>query len=201
MKERLNHLEKNSNKEIMNKHLKSTSKFISLVLRHKPEEIGLQLDENGWADVHELLDKMKATSPGISFGVLKEIVETNDKKRFAFNEDETKIRANQGHSIDVDLELEPVTPPDVLYHGTAEKNVAAIMQTGLHKMRRLHLHLSDNIATALNVGQRHGKPILLVVDARRMHNDGLLFYLSENKVWLTEDIDPQYLSEYKESKQ
>ena len=177
----------------MEKKLTNTSKFISLVLRHKPDEIGLQLDANGWADVNELLDKTNAKGVKIDLDILNEIVETNEKKRFSFNEDFTKIRANQGHSIEVDVELRKAEPPAILYHGTAKKNEEAILKGGLNKMSRLHVHMSDNIETALMVGKRHGQPIVFIVDAAQMYVDGLGFFISENKVWLTEYVPAKYL--------
>jgi putative RNA 2'-phosphotransferase len=177
----------------MEKKLINTSKFISLVLRHKPGEIGLQLDANGWADVNELLDKTNANGIKIDLDILKQIVETNEKKRFSFNEDFSKIRANQGHSVEVGVELRKMEPPAVLYHGTAVKNEQEILKGGLHKMSRLHVHLSDNIETALMVGRRHGQPIVFVVDAGQMHADGMEFFISENKVWLTEHVPAKYL--------
>ncbi|HLP19405.1 MAG TPA: RNA 2'-phosphotransferase [Chitinophagales bacterium] len=178
----------------MDKKLKGASKFISLVLRHKPEEIGLQLDDNGWADVNELITKLNAKGGNLNFETLKEIVATNEKKRFSFNEDYSKIRANQGHSIEVDVELKVVTPPNVLYHGTAERFVESIMATGLQKMSRLHVHLSANYDTAVNVGSRHGKPVVLKVDAKQMSEDGIAFYLSENGVWLVSRVDAKFLT-------
>jgi putative RNA 2'-phosphotransferase len=177
----------------MDKQLKGTSKFISLVLRHKPEEIGLALDENGWADIVQLIEGLGKRGHKISFETLKEIVDTNEKKRFSFNEDHTKIRANQGHTVEVDVELKAVTPPSVLYHGTAAKSVDSILQTGLSKMQRLHVHLSADLETAIKVGQRHGKPVVLSVDAGAMHNDGIKFYLSENSVWLVEEVPVRYI--------
>jgi putative RNA 2'-phosphotransferase len=180
----------------MNKTLMHTSKFISLVLRHKPEEIGLQLDENGWADVNELIEKMNRKGGKLDREKLNEIVATNEKKRFAFNEDHTKIRASQGHSIEVDVQLPVAIPPDVLFHGTAEKNVEAILAEGLVRRNRLHVHLSDKPDTATQVGQRHGKPVLLLVNAKAMHNEGLSFYLSANGVWLADEVPAQYLSKY-----
>ncbi len=179
----------------MSKELKSISKFMSLVLRHKPEEIGLQLDVNGWADVDELIEKMnEKASQSITKELIEEVVESNEKKRFVFNEDHTRIRANQGHSIEVDLQLTPTTPPAILYHGTAKKHLASIMATGLNKASRHHVHLSANIDTAKQVGQRHGKPVVLLIDAQRMFTDGLSFYVSENNVWLTEEVNIMYLS-------
>lgn len=179
----------------MSKELKSISKFMSLVLRHKPEEIGLQLDANGWANVDELIKKMnaKAHQP-VTKAIIEEVVATNEKKRFVFNEDHTLIRANQGHSIEVDLQLAPATPPAILYHGTGEKNVESILATGLNKGSRHHVHLSANKETALQVGQRHGKPVLFVVDAKAMLEDGIVFYCSENGVWLVDEVNVKYLS-------
>lgn len=179
--------------ENMSKQLTNTSKFISLVLRHKPEEIGLILDENGWADVTELIQKTNAKGIKLDDETLQQIVDTNDKKRFSFSQDKTKIRANQGHSIEVDVELKQIQPPDVLYHGTAERFLDDIMQKGLNKMSRLHVHLTANQATAINVGQRYGKPVLLTIQAAAMHTDGHKFYLSENQVWLVEHVPVKYL--------
>lgn len=178
----------------MDKQLKGTSKFISLVLRHKPEEIGLALDENGWANVTELIERMGKRGHKFDFTTLKEIVDTNEKKRFSFNEDFTKIRANQGHTIEVDVELKATTPPAVLYHGTAAKSVDSIMQSGLNKMQRLHVHLSADYETAVKVGQRHGKPVVLTVDATAMQAEGHTFYLSENNVWLVAEVPVKYLT-------
>lgn len=169
------------------------SKFLSLVLRHKPETIGLMLDENGWADVSELLEKFNASGTTLTFDELKVIVDENSKKRFAFNDDFTKIRANQGHSIEVDLKLQSKTPPAILYHGTALKNLDSIKEKGLLKGERQHVHLSDNIATATQVGSRHGKPIVLEIDTAAMLADGHVFYLSENKVWLTDFVPAKYI--------
>lgn len=170
---------------------KENSKFLSLVLRHKPEKIGIKLDENGWADVSELLSKMKN---GITMEILEEIVVTNDKQRFAFNEDKTKIRANQGHSINVDLELKVLVPPNMLYHGTAERFIKSIMETGLDKRNRTHVHLSQNYDTAISVGSRYGKPVILKIDTKKMSEDGYIFYLSENNVWLTDSVPVKYIT-------
>jgi putative RNA 2'-phosphotransferase len=169
------------------------SKFISLVLRHNPGAIGLLLDENGWADTSALIDKMNGAGKQITPALLDRIVSTNAKKRFAFNEDKTQIRANQGHSINIDLQLTPVEPPSILYHGTAERFLASILQTGLEKRNRQWVHLSRDVPTALEVGRRHGKPVVLIVDASTMYKEGLLFYLSANGVWLTESVPPKYL--------
>ena len=172
----------------MRKELKKKSKFLSLVLRHKPETIDLKLDENGWADVQELLDKTRLDPEE-----LKEIVETNDKKRFTFNDDESKIRASQGHSIDVDLQLEPKDPLPVLYHGTATKNIDSILRDGLKKANRQHVLLSADQETAIKVGQRHGKPIILTINAKLMAQDGYKFFLSKNGVWLTDSVPVDYI--------
>ena len=175
-------------------HKKKTSKFLSYVLRHHPELINLNLDENGWANVDELITKSKRDPhEGISFEELNEIVETNDKKRFIFNEDKTRIRANQGHSIDIDLALIPRQPPEFLYHGTAQSNIDSILEKGIEKTNRQHVHLSEDKETATNVGMRHGKPIILTINTEKMFNDGIEFYLSENNVWLTDFVDIQYI--------
>ncbi|MBQ0152603.1 MAG: RNA 2'-phosphotransferase [Chryseobacterium sp.] len=168
---------------------KKVSKFLSLILRHQPETIQLKLDEQGWANVEEL--RSKSSKKGIYFTLkeLDEVVETNDKKRFIFNEDKTKIRANQGHSIDIDLALKPQQPPDYLYHGTADVNVASILEKGIEKRNRQHVHLSQDKETATKVGMRHGKPIILTIRTGKMHEEGTLFYLFENGVWLTDFVD------------
>lgn len=176
------------------KQLKITSKFLSLTLRHNPEKIGLQLDENGWADIATLLSKAAQHHHQISMELLKEIVVTNDKKRFVFSEDGTKIRANQGHSISVDLQLHAQMPPETLYHGTVAKSIAQIKVEGLQKMSRQHVHLSRDKATATIVGSRRGSAIILSVNAAAMQRDGFEFYLSENGVWLTDHVPPQYIN-------
>ena len=176
--------------------IKQTSKFMSLVLRHKPEEIGLLLDEHGWANLQELIEKMNAAGASADMEMIKMIVETNDKKRFAFNEDKTMIRANQGHSIDVDVKLKATLPPDILYHGTATRFEEIIMQMGLTKQQRQHVHLSGLKETAVNVGSRHGKPLVFEVNAKGMAEAGFVFYLSENGVWLTDHVPVAYLAKH-----
>jgi putative RNA 2'-phosphotransferase len=173
---------------------KKISKFLSLILRHQPETIGLTLDENGWADVEEL--RVKSAKKRVYFTPeeLDEVVETNNKKRFAFNDDKTKIRASQGHSIVIDLALVAQQPPDFLYHGTAESNISSILDKGIEKRTRQHVHLSADKETAIKVGMRHGKPVILTIRTGKMYNDGLSFYLSANGVWLTDFIGPQYIS-------
>ena len=178
----------------MSDQTKHISKFLSLVLRHKPEEIGITLDSNGWASVPELLARMNAKGFGLTMDLLEEVVSTNNKKRFAFNDDQTLIRASQGHSVEIDLDLKPADPPALLYHGTAQKNGDSIFATGLQKQNRQHVHLSDNTETARNVGARHGKPLVLHVNAAQMQKDGFVFFLSANNVWLTDKVPATYLS-------
>lgn len=173
---------------------KQISKFMSYVLRHHPELIGLNLDENGWANVDELITKSTKDSQGFTFEELDEIVQTNSKKRFAFNEDKTRIRASQGHSIDINLALIPQQPPEFLYHGTAQNNVESILENGIEKRSRQHVHLSIDKETATNVGMRRGRPIILTISTEKMFDDGILFYLSENNVWLTDFVDAKYIS-------
>jgi putative RNA 2'-phosphotransferase len=178
----------------MENQLKHISKLMSLVLRHKPEEIGLQLNEQGWAKVDELINNINTRGFLVNFEIIDKVVQTNDKKRFAFNEDKTMIRASQGHSIAVELNLPETVPPDILYHGTAVKHLDSILQTGLQKQNRQHVHLSATTETAKAVGSRHGKPIVLAVDAKTMQNAGFKFYLSENKVWLTDTVPVHYIT-------
>ena len=175
------------------RHLVKTSKFLSLVLRHKPETIGLSLDANGWADTHELLEKLNGHGQPLTLDQLQHVVATNDKQRFAFSADLTKIRASQGHSLEVDLAYEEREPPDVLYHGTAEKNIAAIRKEGLKKGKRHHVHLSLDVTTAKAVGSRYGKPVVLTIHAKQMMVDCFPFYQATNGVWLTEWVPPQYI--------
>lgn len=172
--------------------LVETSRFISLILRHKPETIGITLDEHGWANVDELIKGVNKTHP-LTMELLEEIVSTDDKKRYSFNEDRTLIRANQGHSISVDVELKETVPPTVLYHGTGEKYVASIDSTGLIPKSRLYVHLSADYETAIKVGSRHGKAVVYTVDTASMIADGYVFYISENGVWLTKTVPVKYL--------
>ena len=174
-----------SNKEI--------SKYISLILRHKPETIGITLDEHGWANVEELISGIKKTHP-LTRETLEEIVSSDEKQRYSFNEDHTLIRANQGHSIPVDVELEEMMPPKYLYHGTGEKYVSSIDEQGLISKSRLYVHLSANPETAINIGSRHGRPVVYRVQAECMAKDGMAFYKSVNGVWLTKNVPIQYLS-------
>lgn len=174
--------------------LTDTSKFISLILRHKPSEIGIELDEHGWANVTELIEGINKRQP-FNMAQLEEIVSTDNKQRYSFNEDKTLIRANQGHSIPVDVELKEVTPPDVLYHGTGEKFVTSINELGLIPKSRLYVHLSKDIQTATSVGRRHGNPVIYSVDCKQMVSDGYKFYLSINGVWLTKEVPINYLKQ------
>jgi putative RNA 2'-phosphotransferase len=168
------------------------SKFIALILRHKPETIGITLDEHGWVNVGELIAGIAAQQP-FTMEMLEEIVKTDNKQRYSFNEDKTLIRANQGHSIPVDVELEEKTPPDILYHGTGLKYTESIDRQGLIPKSRLYVHLSADYDTAVKVGQRHGKPVVYQVKAGKMTADGYKFYLSVNGVWLTKRVLPEYL--------
>lgn len=172
---------------------KKISKFISYVLRHHPEELGIELDENGWAPVDTMIQKMNEREFNISPALLREIVANNDKKRFAFNEDNTMIRASQGHSINIALNLAPANPPAILYHGTGEKNVASILQSGLDKKERQHVHLSADPETATAVGARHGRPRVFTIAAEAMQQQGYIFYCSDNGVWLTESVPAAFL--------
>ena len=171
--------------------LTKTSKFISLILRHKPEEIGITLDEHGWANVDDLIRGVN-----IDMKTLEQIVETDDKQRYSFNAYKTFIRANQGHSIPVDVELDELRPPEFLWHGTGEKYMNSICRDGLIPKSRLYVHLSSDMETAITVGKRHGNVVLLRVDARKMYQDGFKFYLSKNGIWLTKYVPTSYLKRF-----
>ncbi|MNC25497.1 RNA 2'-phosphotransferase [compost metagenome] len=174
---------------------KQTSKFLSLVLRHEPGKIGLNLDGQGWANVDELLQKLHAHGQVLDRGGLQDIVATCSKQRFALSDDGQRIRANQGHSITVDLGLVPVEPPPWLYHGTVSRFVGAIREQGLRPGERQHVHLSLDRETAHQVGARRGAPVILSVHAGRMHADGHVFHRSANGVWLTDHVPPQYIAD------
>lgn len=173
-------------------NLTKIGRYISLILRHKPDVIGITLDKHGWANVDELIKGVNK-SRKLTMEMLEEIVATDDKQRYSFNEDKTKIRANQGHSIDVDVELEEVQPPEYLWHGTGRKYVDSIMKDGLISKSRLYVHLSDNYNTAINVGVRHGEPVVLCIWAGDMYRDGYKFYRSKNGVWLVKHVPVEYL--------
>ena len=173
--------------------LKEISKFISLILRHKPEAIGITLDEHGWANTDELIRGINKTRR-FDMAMLEKIVAEDEKKRYSFNEDKSLIRANQGHSVPIDAELEEKEPPEILYHGTTSRFAASIDKQGLKPQSRLYVHLSADTETARKVGARHGKPIIYAVKSQAMRNAGLIFYLSVNGVWLTKSVPPQYLA-------
>lgn len=168
------------------------SKMLSLVLRHQPGTIGLVLDPHGWADTAELIEKMNRHGYPLTESLLQQVVATNDKQRFSFNGDKTRIRAAQGHSLEVDLQLEAAVPPPFLYHGTGRRAVDSILASGLQKQKRQHVHLSAGLETAVKVGRRHGTPKVFVVRSGDMHREGYTFYLSDNSVWLVEEVPPQY---------
>ena len=177
----------------MKKELVQTSKFLSLILRHKPQLIGLTLAQNGWVEIDVLIDAANRHGRQITRELIDETVFTNDKQRFSYSSDGLMIRANQGHSINVDLALEAVEPPAKLYHGTVDRFLDSIKKSGLQKMQRQHVHLSATIEAATSVGARRGQPIILVVDAKRMHAEGYSFYLSANGVWLTDSVPWAYI--------
>lgn len=173
---------------------KNPDRFLSLILRHKPEEANIELDENGWTDVKYLIKRLDSMGYEIDMEILEEIVETNNKKRFAFNDKKTKIRASQGHSVNVDLQLKPQTPPDELYHGTVGKALSGIFKEGLKKVSRHAVHLSHETETATNVGSRRGSAIILKIDSKQMHLDGIKFYKSANGVWLVDEVPSKYIT-------
>ena len=172
--------------------LTKLSKYLSKILRHKPEIIGITLDEHGWANVEELIDGI-AKDREFNMEILEEIVRTDAKQRYSFNEDRTLIRANQGHSVNVDVELAEEIPPEILFHGTGERFVPSINESGLVPKSRLYVHLSQDEETAFKVGTRHGKPVLYIVKASDMYKDGYKFYLSKNGVWLVDSVPVKYL--------
>lgn len=174
-------------KDYAQEYLERMGKKLSFLLRHDKD---YQFDEHGYREISDLIE-----NHGFTFELLNKIVETNDKKRYEFSEDKTKIRARQGHSINVDVELKECTPPDILYHGTATRFIESIENEGIKKMTRQYVHLSKNKETALNVGKRHGRPCVFIIDAKHMKEDGDRFFLSNNDVWLTEFVDKKYISE------
>jgi len=170
-----------------------TSKFLSLILRHEPERVGLKLGEAGWVGVDELLQAVNRNGVSLTIDQLKHIVATSDKKRFAFSEDGQRIRASQGHSVEVDLQYQPQTPPELLYHGTATRFLDGIRQHGLQRMGRHDVHLSAETKVTLQVGGRHGKPVLLIIHAGDMHRAGQVFRCSTNGVWLVNRVPPDFI--------
>lgn len=178
----------------MNKQLVSTSKFLSLVLRHRPEVVGMQLDAEGWLHIDELIANANARGNRLSLELVHDVVATSDKQRFALSEDGLRIRANQGHSVaDIELNLNPSKPPELLFHGTVDAFIDSIRQQGLRKRSRNHVHLSADEATAVKVAQRRGKPIVLIIESARMDNLGHKFFLSANGVWLTNDVPTEFI--------
>lgn len=176
------------------KHKKVISKYMSLVLRHQPELIGLKPDEAGWVQTEDLLRNMNRAGRRCNREQLEEVVATNDKQRFEFNADKTQIRASQGHSINVELGYEPSEPPDALVHGTPSKFVDLIRASGLKKQSRHHVHLHEDDAVASEVGNRRGRPVLLRIDAKAMFEAGHEFFVTPNKVWLTEHVPPEFIT-------
>lgn len=174
-------------------NLIQTGKYLALLLRHNPGSIGLELDKNGWADIDELIKKSKRP---LTRDIIEEIVQTNNKKRYVISDEGSRIRASQGHSIKVDLEMEEKEPPKYLYHGTATRSVGSILKSGIEKRGRQDVHLSDNEETAISVGKRHGKPFVLRIKAEEMYKKGHKFRLSANKVWLTEKVPPEFIEEF-----
>ena len=175
------------------KRLVKTSKYLSRHLRHDPARLGLTLEPGGWVEVDTLLRACSDRGFALSRAQLEEVVATNDKQRFSFDEAGTRIRANQGHSVEIDLQLAPAAPPAVLFHGTAHQYIDAIMREGLRPMRRHDVHLSADVTTATKVGARHGRPVVLEVAAGRMAGEGFVFRVSANGVWLTPEVPPRYL--------
>lgn len=177
------------------KHDVALGRFLSLVLRHNPAAAYITVDEHGWADVSDLLAGCRRAGRALSMADLERIVRENSKQRYSFNRDHTKIRANQGHSLPVDVELQEVEPPDILYHGTATRFLEGIRVDGITRQSRQYVHLSGDEVTALNVGARHGRPVVIPIDAAAMVRDGYVFYRSENGVWLCHEVPWKYVLE------
>lgn len=177
---------------INKKQQENLSRFLSLILRHKPDVIGITLDKHGWANVKDLINGINKTQY-FTMDMLEKIVKEDNKQRYSFNKGKTLIRANQGHSIQVDVELKEEMPPEFLYHGTGIKYCESIGKEGLISKSRLYVHLSKDIETAINVGNRHGEPIIYKIMAKKMHNAGYKFYKSVNNVWLVDKVPIEYL--------
>lgn len=180
--------------ELMQLNFVQLSKFLSFILRHKPDAIGLVLDPQGWINIDDLIEKSNAAGTQFGRDDLLHVVETSDKKRFSVSPDGLRVRAAQGHSVSVNLGLSPQAPPSALYHGTATRFVESILSEGLKPQDRQHVHLSIDEATAQRVGQRHGKPVILRIEALRMHAKGFKFFLADNGVWLTDQVPPEFLN-------
>lgn len=172
----------------------ATSKFLSLVLRHQPGIIGLQLDKAGWTEIDDLVQKASNAGVQLTYAIVRTIVDSSDKQRFSISSDGLRIRANQGHSIPVELGLQKTEPPEFLFHGTAKRNLVAIRHQGITKGNRQYVHLSADKNTALETGRRHGYAVVLTVHAGRMSIDGFAFYRAENGVWLTEHVPAEYFN-------
>lgn len=181
---------------ISEKEMTQLSKLLSYILRHNPSEAGITLDAQGWAPVGQLLAHLNEKQANVTLDLLKHLVATNSKKRFSFNDDYSMIRASQGHSVEVDLNYSPSVPPDMLYHGTFKEAVKAILEKGLTKMQRHHVHLSKDKETATQVGSRRGKPVILTINAKAMHEKGFLFYVSDNGVWLTDHVPAGFIEPF-----
>ncbi len=177
----------------MKRDLVAVSKFLSYVLRHRPQHIGLVLDAHGWAAIDELIRLAPKAGRRLTRELIEEVVRSNDKQRFSISDDGTRIRASQGHSVSVDLALSPAEPPTILYHGTVLRNISSIKQHGLERRQRHHVHLSSDERTARSVGARHGEPLVLRIRAGAMFHEGYLFYLSDNGVWLTDNVPVRYI--------
>jgi putative RNA 2'-phosphotransferase len=190
-----NFSKRNGRNAMDDQRLVRVSKFLSKHLRHEPERIGLALEAGGWVRVGDLLDACARAGFPIGREELDEVVARNSKQRFSFDASGERIRANQGHSVAVDLQLEPQSPPETLYHGTGERSVPSIMSEGLQKRSRHHVHLSPDAATARAVGSRHGRPVVLEVAAGAMQRAGHTFFRSENGVWLADAVPPEFLKQ------
>lgn len=175
----------------MDQQLKKISKYLSFLLRHKPDSIGLKLDNQGWASIDELIEL--TTDIKLSREIIEIVVETNDKQRFSISDTGTKIKANQGHSITIDLNLAPTEPPAYLHHGTASRFLESILEKGITKQQRHHVHLTESLAVAKAVGSRYGKPVILCIDSQAMVKDGFDFFKTTNNVWLVDEVLPAYL--------
>ena len=169
------------------------SKFLAYILRHNPSAVGISLDERGWADVDELIKGINATGRSIDRDLLEQIVREDKKGRYSFNEDKSKIRANQGHSVSVEVEMDERVPPDILYHGTAKRFLESIKEHGILRRSRNFVHLSGDIKTAFVTGSRHGEPVVLAIGTKEMAAEGYRFYLSANGVWQSSDIPWKYV--------
>lgn len=174
---------------------KRISKLLSLVLRHQPQSIGIKLDNAGWVEVDTLLDAMQRhrSGKGVNRNMLDQVVESNDKQRFEYSDDGNHIRARQGHSVEVNLGYTPAEPPEILFHGTPDSVIPKIRESGLKKMARHHVHLHIDVETSRQVGARRGRPVLLKIRAHQMHQAGHVFYVTENDVWLTEEVPPHFI--------